>query len=635
MNFAQRTTRLDQEKYQEMYQRSITDPEGFWSEQAEELLVWDTKWDTVFTHDVEQGRVRWFDGGTLNVSYNCIDRHVEAGMGARVAYYWEGNEGQRIDITYQQLLEEVSRFANLLKSRGVTKGDRVCIYMPMIPEAVYAMLACARIGAVHTVVFGGFSAEALQSRIHDAACVAVITADYVKRGPKQNPLQANVDAILPDCPTVHTTVVVQIGSEPLVLGDTSVDYRAEIMKQDVVCEPESMEAEDPLFILYTSGSTGKPKGVLHTTGGYLLYAAMTHRYTFDYQPDDVYWCAADVGWITGHTYMVYGPLCNGATSVLFEGVPTYPDASRYWEVIDKYSVTTFYSTPTAIRMLMGQGDEFVTKTSRQSLQILGTVGEPINPEAWHWYHDVVGRGQCYIVDTWWQTETGGHALTPIPGTVDPKPGAAMQPFFGIQPVIVDADGNELTGECEGILLLKGSWPGQMRDLFNDHERYLEVYFSQYPGYYLPGDGVRRDADGHLWISGRIDDVMNISGRLIGTAEVESALVLHPDIVEAAAVTIPHPVKGCSMCVFVCPTASATITEETYVELGDLVKKQVGSFARPDQIVAVAALPKTRSGKIMRRIVRKIANKEYDALGDVSTLMNPESVTDLIEIVKKL
>lgn len=627
------TYSLDATQYKEMYRESIEHPDTFWADMAAQRLSWRERWDTVISGDPRRGETRWFSGGKLNASYNCIDRHVENGHGDQVAFYFEANDSGSQEISYNRLLQEVSRLANVLISRGVKKGDRVCIYMPMVPEAVYAMLACARIGAVHSVVFGGFSADALRSRIHDAECVAVITADISKRGDKETALWENVAEILPQCPSVTTSIVVRRTSQPLDLGSTGIDYHKATSAASDFCEPEWMDAGDPLFILYTSGSTGKPKGIVHTTGGYLLYAATTHAYTFDYREGDVYWCAADVGWITGHTYIVYGPLANRATSVLFEGIPTYPDASRYWHIIDRYSVNSFYSTPTAIRTLMRLGDAHVRKTSRTSLRILGTVGEPINPEAWKWYHEVVGRSACYIVDTWWQTETGGHALTPLPGTVVPKPGAAMQPFFGITPLIVDEDGNELTGECEGILLLKGSWPGQMCGLFNEPKRYIDTYFAPYPGYYYPGDGARRDRDGHIWITGRVDDTMNVSGRLIGTAEVESALVLHPAIAEAAVVAVPHEVKGSAVYAFVCPLLDATLGPALHEELRDLVKTQVGSFAKPEYITVVDALPKTRSGKIMRRILRKIASGAPDEIGDTSTLAEPEVVAKLVQTTK--
>lgn len=628
-----RIPHINTKKYEQLYAQSIEQPEQFWAKQAEQFLTWYKKWDTVFSGDYASGTHVWFEGATLNVSYNCIDRHVEAGHGNQIAFYWESNEGTTREITYQSLLDEVSKLANVLKTRGIRKGDRVCLYMPMIPEAVYGMLACARIGAIHTVVFGGFSAEALLSRILDAECSAVITADAGSRGNKTIPLLDRVTDILSSCPKVHTILTVQTGDIPITETPRILDYKKATSIASHVCPPEHMRAEDPLFILYTSGSTGKPKGVLHSSGGYLLYSAMTHAYVLDYHEGDTYWCTADVGWITGHSYIVYGPLANRATSVLYEGIPTYPDTSRYWNIVDKYKVNIFYSTPTTIRMLMAQGDSFVIKTSRSSLRILGTVGEPINPEAWRWYHEVVGNKRCTIVDTWWQTETGGHAIAPMPGVVSAKPGSAMLPFFGIYPVIVDEHSMEITGEGEGSLLLKGSWPGQMRGLYNNPERFLDTYLRPHPGYYLTGDGARRDRDGHLWITGRIDDTMNIAGRLIGTAEVESALVFHPSVAEAAVIAAPHPVTGFSIHAYVCLVRGKEITETLDSELRELVKVHVGSFAKPEKIIYVPGLPKTRSGKIMRRLLRKITEGETESLGDTSTLAEPEIIEDIIHITK--
>ena len=624
---------LDAETYLSKYKKSLDDPHTFWAEHASTFLSWYKKWDTVYT-STEVGSNRWFDGGTLNVSYNCIDRHIEAGYGDRVAFFWEGNNGDTKTISYNDLLSHVSRFANALKKRGVKKGDRVCIYMPMIPEAVYAMLACTRIGAIHTVVFGGFSSEALSSRIQDAQCSVIITAENAVRGNKTVPLFERVESILPSCTTIHTVFVVNTLSKKYDENSIVIDYTSATANVSDICTPEIMDAEDPLFILYTSGSTGAPKGVLHTTGGYLLYAAMTHAYVFNHTTSDVYWCTADVGWITGHSYIVYGPLCNRATSVLFEGTPTHPTPARYWEIVDKYSVSIFYTTPTTIRMLMAQGDSYVTQTSRKSLRILGTVGEPINPEAWRWYHEIVGEKRCTIVDTWWQTETGGHAITPLPSVVEPKPGAAMLPFFGIEPVIVDDAGTPCTGVCEGTLLLKGSWPGQMRNLYGDHDRFLRTYFEPYPGYYFTGDGARRDEDGHLWITGRVDDTMNIAGRLVGTAEVESALVLHEGIAEAATIAVAHTLTGSTIYAYVCPRVDYVLTNETATELRNLVQKHVGSFAKPERIIFVRGLPKTRSGKIMRRILRTIAHGETHHLGDTSTLAEPEVIQEIIDKTQK-
>ncbi len=613
-----------------MYAESLNDPAGFWAAQAEEFVTWNKKWDQVLSGSISTGDCKWFPGAELNVSYNCIDRHVVSGHGDTVAFHWEGNDGDTQTITYEKLLDEVCRLANMFRARGVKKGERVCIYMPMIPEAVYAMLACARIGAVHTVVFGGFSAEALQSRILDAGCSFVITANFGKRGDKIIPLYERVQEIVSQCPSLHTVCVVNNSEIALPDDDLTIDYRKAVSSLDTFCEPERMEAEDPLFILYTSGSTGKPKGVLHSTGGYLLYAAMTFRYNFSYTSEDVYWCTADIGWITGHSYVVYGPLCNRATSVMFEGVPTYPNASRYWDIVDKYKVTTLYSTPTTIRMLMAQGDAYVTSTSRKSLSILGTVGEPINPEAWRWYHDIVGRQQCFITDTWWQTETGGHAIAPMPGVGSPKPGAAMMPFFGIEPVIVDLKGAPIHNTDEGILLLRGSWPGQMRDLYGDHERFLNVYTRPYPGFFYTGDGARRDEDGAVWITGRIDDTMNIAGRLIGTAEVEGVLATHPAVAEAAVVAIEHPVTGYYMHAFVCLKHSESPSAPLRETLKTTVGSAIGSFAKPSKISFVPALPKTRSGKIMRRILRKIVVGDIASIGDVTTLADPEVIGLLVE-----
>jgi acetyl-CoA synthetase len=625
---------IDEDTYHAWYKRSVEDPQSFWAEKAIEHLHWYTQWKKVQSGTLAEGNVKWFEGGTLNASYNCIDRHIEQGKGGQTAIIWEGNEGETLTISYAELLVHVSRLANVLKSRGVKRGDRVCIYMPMIPEATYAMLACARIGAIHSVVFAGFSPEALSSRINDAQCTVVVTADVGRRGDKVIALKSRVDEAILKCPSVHTVLVVQTQEEQVSFASCDIDYHEAISQVSDVCEPEHMDAEDPLFILYTSGSTGKPKGVLHTTGGYLLYASMTHKYVFDYQEGDIYWCAADVGWITGHTYIVYGPLLNCATVVMFEGTPTYPSPSRYFEVIDKHKVNIFYSTPTAIRALMAYGNAFVESTSRASLVRLGSVGEPINPEAWRWYYEIVGNGECPIVDTWWQTETGGIAITPLPGASTLKPGSAMRPFFGIEPVIVDSEGRELIGEASGALLLKGSHPGLMRDVYGDHERFLDTYLRPYPGYYLTGDGVERDADGDLTITGRIDDTLNISGRLIGTAELESSLVLHVDIVEAAVVSIPHPIKGQSIFAFVTPVAGVEETLALYGELCQLVNREIGSFAKPDTILVTKFLPKTRSGKIMRRVLRKIASGEHDDLGDTSTLADAEVVTEIIEAFKK-
>ena len=622
---------INKEKYQQMYQQSIDQPDLFWSEQASEFLTWDTPWQTVCNYDFAAGEATWFGGGKLNVAVNCIDRHL-ASRADQTALIWEGDEpSDDKNITYAELHEQVSRLGNLLRDRGVKKGDRVCIYMPMIPEAAYAMLACARIGAVHSVVFGGFSPDALKDRILDSDCQLVITADEGVRGGKTIPLKANVDKALESCPDVHSCVVVERTSASVSWVDgRDICYHQAMESMSPDCAAEMMDSEDPLFILYTSGSTGKPKGVLHTTGGYLLMAAMSHKYTFDYKEGDIYWCTADVGWITGHSYILYGPLCNGGITLMFEGVPTYPDASRFWQVIDKHQVNQFYTAPTAIRALMGAGKEAVEKTSRSSLKLLGTVGEPINPEAWEWYYQVVGDSRCPIVDTWWQTETGAHMLTPLPGATELKPGSASQPFFGVQPVLLDPQGDEIEGAGEGLLMIKSSWPSQIRSVYGDHKRCIDTYFSAYPGYYFTGDGARRDEDGYYWITGRVDDVLNVSGHRMGTAEVESALVLHPNIAEAAVVGFPHDIKGQGIYCYVTPMAGIEPDEALRKELIALCVKEIGPIAKPDLIQWAPGLPKTRSGKIMRRILRKVAANELDSLGDTSTLADPAVVDDLIE-----
>ncbi len=624
------------EQYQQMYRRSVDDPEGFWAEQAEAFVTWFKPWERVldWSYDQNDLHIRWFEGGKLNVAWNCIDRHLET-RGDQVAIIWEGDDpATDKKITYRELHAEVCKLANLLKARGVKKGDRVCIYMPMIPEAGYAMLACARIGAVHSVVFGGFSPESLKDRILDSDCRVVITADEGVRGGKKVPLKANTDEALSACPKVHTVVTVRhTGGDIHWEEGRDVWYHEGVADASDQCEAEEMDAEDPLFILYTSGSTGKPKGVLHTTGGYLVYAAITTKYTFDLHDDDIYWCTADVGWITGHTYLLYGPLANGATTVFFEGVPNYPDASRFWQVVDKHGITVFYTAPTALRALMREGEEPVKKTSRKSLRILGTVGEPINPEAWEWYHKVVGEGRCPIVDTWWQTETGGHMITPLPGATPLKPGSATRPFFGVVPALVDTTTNEIIegdGEARGALVITRPWPGQMRTVYGDHQRFVDTYFKTYPGYYFTGDGARRDADGYYWITGRMDDVLNVSGHRMGTAEVESALVLHDAVAEAAVVGFPHEIKGQGIYAYVTPVKGVEPSDALKQELVELVRKEIGPIAKPDVIQWAPGLPKTRSGKIMRRILRKIAENDLDNLGDTSTLADPAVVEDLIE-----
>jgi len=623
---------LSNEQYLEMYQQSIDHPDQFWAEQAEAFVSWFKPWDKVSSVGYEGDvNIKWFEGAKLNVSYNCLDRHLQT-RGDQTAIIWEGDDPDVSKaITYKELHEQVCRFANVLKDRGVRKGDCISIYMPMVPEAAVAMLACTRIGAVHSIVFGGFSPEALKDRILDSDCQVVITADEGLRGGKAVPLKENVNKALQSCPHVHTVVVTKVTGNAIEWNDErDIWYAESLADASVDCVPEEMDAEDPLFILYTSGSTGKPKGVLHTTGGYLLYAAMTHKYIFDYHDGDIYWCTADVGWVTGHTYIVYGPLCNGATTLMFEGIPTYPDAGRFWQVVDKHQVNIFYTAPTAIRALMGLGDEFVTKHSRKSLRILGSVGEPINPEAWEWYYHVVGNGECPIVDTWWQTETGGILITPLPGATDLKPGSATRPFFGIEPAIVDEQGNELEGDASGNLIIKRSWPGQMRTIFGDHDRFIETYFKTYPGSYFTGDGARRDKDGYYWITGRVDDVINVSGHRMGTAEVESALVLHDAVAEAAVVGYPHDIKGQGIYAYVTLMSRVEPSDFLRKELVQHVRKEIGPIASPDIIQWAPGLPKTRSGKIMRRILRKVAENELDALGDTSTLADPSVVDDLIE-----
>jgi acetyl-CoA synthetase len=624
---------INHAQYMQMYRASIDTPEAFWAEQAEAFLHWDKKWDKVLDWSFNKDNlyVKWFEGGKLNVAYNCIDRHL-ATRGEQVAIIWEGDDPTvSRSITYNDLYEQVTRLANVLKQRGVKKGDRVCLYMPMVPEAAFAMLACARIGAVHSIVFGGFSPGALRDRILDSDCQVVITADEGLRGGKSIPLRANVDKALEQCPNVHTVLTVKrTGGAINWHPERDLWYHEAMASATNVCPPEPMDAEDPLFILYTSGSTGKPKGVLHTTGGYLLYAAMTTKYTFDIQEGDIYWCTADVGWITGHSYLVYGPLAIGATTLSFEGIPSYPDASRFWQVVDKHQVTVFYTAPTALRALMREGDEPVKKCSRKSLRILGTVGEPINPEAWQWYYHVVGEARCPIVDTWWQTETGGHMLTPLPGATTLKPGSATRPFFGVEPALVDPQSGEILEEAtSGALVMLRPWPGMLRTLYGDHQRLVETYFSTYPGKYFSGDGARRDEDGDYWITGRMDDVINVSGHRMGTAEVESALVLHEAVAEAAVVGFPHPIKGEGIYCYVTLVKGIEPTDALKKALVQQVRSEIGPIASPDVIQWAPGLPKTRSGKIMRRILRKIAANELDSLGDTSTLADPAVVEDLI------
>ncbi len=619
-------------KYKKMYAASIKDPDKFWGEHGQRI-DWFKPYSKVRNVSYKPGKVsiKWYEDGTTNVSYNCVDRHL-ATRAKQTAIIWEGDDpSESKKITYGQLHEEVCRFANVLKAHGVKKGDRVTIYLPMIPEAAYAMLACTRIGAVHSVVFGGFSPDSLSNRIEDADSKVVITADEGLRGGRAVPLKKNVDAADDKVKGGIGTVIVvrRTGGQVHMKEGRDVWYHEEAAKVSAHCPPAEMKAEDPLFILYTSGSTGKPKGVLHTTAGYLVYTAITHQYVFDYHDGDIYWCTADVGWVTGHSYILYGPLANGATTLMFEGIPTYPTISRFWEVIDKHKVNTFYTAPTAIRSLMGAGEEPVKKTRRKSLRLLGSVGEPINPEAWEWYHRVVGEGRCPIVDTWWQTETGGILITPLPGATKLKPGSATRPFFGVKPEIVDAEGKVLAGACEGNLVIADSWPGQMRTVYGDHQRFMDNYFSTYPDKYFTGDGCRRDADGYYWITGRVDDVINVSGHRMGTAEVESALVAHPSVSEAAVVGYPHDIKGQGIYAYVTLMTGEKPTEELRKELVAHVRKEIGPIASPDLIQFAPGLPKTRSGKIMRRILRKIAEDEHGALGDTSTLADPAVVDDLV------
>jgi len=621
------------EQYQDMYDRSINDPNEFWAEQAERL-TWFKKWDKVADYDLAAGDIKWFEGGKLNVSYNCLDRHVENGYGERTALIWEGNNPEEDKkFTYSNLLDEVQKFSNVLKSHGVVKGDRVCLYMQMIPELTIAMLACSRIGAIHSIVFGAFSPDSLRDRINDSACKVLITQDTGVRGKKLDiPMKSNADKALAEAPSIETCIVVQrTGADVAMQNGRDIWWHKGMAAANPVCPPEEMDAEDPLFILYTSGSTGKPKGVLHTTGGYLTYAALTHELIFDYHEDDVFWCTADIGWVTGHSYIVYGPLANRAITVMFEGVPNYPDFGRFWEVVDKHKVNLFYTAPTALRALMREGNKWVEKNDLASLRLLGTVGETIKEPEWNWYYNIVGKGKCPIVDTWWQTETGGILITPLPGITPLKPGSATIPFFGVQPVLLTEDGKEIEGnDKSGLLAMKTAWPGMMRTLYGDHDRFMQTYLSMYPGYYFTGDGARRDADGDYWITGRVDDVLNVSGHRIGTAEVEGAIGKAQGVAEAAVVGFPHDIKGQGIYAYVTLMAGVEGSEEIITGIMESVRREIGPHAKPDKIQFTPALPKTRSGKIMRRILRKIAENEVDKLGDISTLADPTVVEHLVD-----
>jgi len=619
------------EQYKEIYERSVDEPIAFWEETAKRIS-WYEPWHTVRKYDFVNGNIEWFLGGKLNASYNCIDRHIEDGHGEQTAIIWEGNDpNQSRRFSYNDLLKEVSQFSNALKDLGVRKGDRVCLYMQMIPELAIAVLACARIGAVHSVVFGAFSSDSLKDRINDSQCKVLVTQDTGVRGTKQNiDMKSNADNAVRNTPSIEYMIVVCRTGEPVPMdADRDIWWHEAISGAAIECKPEAMDSEDPLFILYTSGSTGKPKGVLHTTGGYLTYASFTHELIFDYHPGDIYWCTADLGWITGHSYIVYGPLSNRATTLMFEGVPNYPDFGRFWDVVDKHKVNQFYTAPTALRALMKEGDEWVSSRDLSSLKLLGTVGEPIKEPEWKWYHDIVGKGNCPIVDTWWQTETGGILISPLPGATPTKPGSATLPFFGVEPILLNEEGEEIEGnDVSGLLVLKSSWPGQMRTIYGDHDRFIDVYFSQFPGYYFTGDGARRDEDGYYWITGRVDDVLNVSGHRIGTAEVEGAIGKAEGVAEAAVVGFPHDIKGQGIYAFVTLMTGKNESDEVYDSILASVTKEIGPHSKPDKIQFAPALPKTRSGKIMRRILRKIAEGDLDNLGDISTLADPSVVQDL-------
>ena len=630
-NFASKSHISNMDEYKKMYESSINDPSGFW-ENAAERISWYESWNAVSNHDFVNGKIEWFSGGKLNACYNCIDRHIEQGHGEKTAIIWEGNDpNQSRKYSYNDLLKEVSRFSNALKELGVQKGDRVCLYMQMIPELAIAVLACARIGAVHSVVFGAFSSDSLKERINDSKCKILVTQDTAVRGTKQNiPMKLNADNAVLDTPSIEHVIVASRTGEPIEMdSNRDIWWHEAISNVSSKCDPEIMDAEDPLFILYTSGSTGKPKGVLHTTGGYLTYVSLTHELIFDYHPDDIYWCTADLGWITGHSYIIYGPLSNRATTLMFEGVPNYPDFGRFWDVVDKHKVNQFYTAPTALRALMKEGDEWVKSRDLSSLKLLGTVGEPIKEPEWKWYFSIVGNGNCPIVDTWWQTETGGILISPFPGATPTKPGSATLPFFGVQPVLLSEEGNEISGnDVSGLLALKTSWPGQMRTIYGDHSRFIEVYFSQFPGYYFTGDGAKRDEDGYYWITGRVDDVLNVSGHRIGTAEVEGAIGKADGVAEAAVVGFAHDIKGQGIYAFVTLMTGTTGSDEVRDAILTAVTKEIGPHSKPDKIQFTPALPKTRSGKIMRRILRKIAEGDLENLGDISTLADPGVVQNL-------
>ena len=630
-SFASNALISSEEKYKRMYERSINDPVAFWEETAERLS-WYEPWHNVSQYDFVNGNIEWFSGGKLNASYNCIDRHIEDGHGEKTAIIWEGNDpNQSRKFSYNELLKEVSKFSNALKELGVKKGDRVCIYMQMVPELAIAVLACARIGAVHSVVFGAFSSDSLKDRINDSQCKILITQDTGVRGTRQNiPMKSNADAAVSQTPSIeHVVVVCRTGESITMDTDRDIWWHEAISDVSSICEPEVMDSEDPLFILYTSGSTGKPKGVLHTTGGYLTYVSFTHEIIFDYRPEDIYWCTADLGWITGHSYIIYGPLSNRATTLMFEGVPNYPDYGRFWDVVDKHNVNQFYTAPTALRALMKEGNDWVKSKDLSSLRLLGTVGEPIKEPEWEWYFDIIGKENCPIVDTWWQTETGGILISPLPGAIPTKPGSATLPFFGVEPVLLTEEGDEITGnDVSGLLALKSSWPGQMRTIYGDHERFLDVYFSKFPGYYFTGDGARRDEDGYYWITGRVDDVLNVSGHRIGTAEVEGAIGKADGVAEAAIVGFPHDIKGQGIYAFVTLMTGTMASDEIQDNIMASVTKEIGPHSKPDKVQFSPALPKTRSGKIMRRILRKIAEGDLDNLGDISTLADPSVVKDL-------